>query len=416
MRNTCIPLILVLLLASCSPVQATPPSVHPTGVNGGITSTSTPSNPLGDPGSSTPCTVLHQPGTPEAALGAEFTDRSHVSGPADAPVTIIAFSDYQCVQCALLAASLKQVRLTHPTDVRLIYLHAPQADRDKDYLAIQAVEAADLQGKFWEMHDLLFETLNEWSGVAPADFKAWVTAKAASLGMDSSRFQTDFEGALVTGRLQQAIKFTADAKLDSPPRLFVNSTTPYTSLADFPSLDMVVRMKALADRQFSACPTVSLNPQKQYLVTMHTSKGDVSLQLFPEKAPLAVNNFLFLIHSGWYDGITFYRVLLDQRVMSGDPSETGFGNPGYLFATEISPGLRFDQPGMLAMDNDGPGTNGSRFFVTLAAAPQLNGQYTIIGQVLSGMEILSSLTPRNPLPGMYLSPGDELINVSVVER
>jgi cyclophilin family peptidyl-prolyl cis-trans isomerase len=68
------------------------------------------------------------------------------------------------------------------------------------------------------------------------------------------------------------------------------------------------------------------------------------------------------------------------------------------------------------MDNDGPGTNGSRFFITLAAAPQLNGQYTIIGQVLSGMEVLSSLTPRNSLPGVYLPPGDELITVTVVER
>jgi peptidyl-prolyl cis-trans isomerase B (cyclophilin B) len=416
MRKICIPVILVLLLASCSPAQVTLPSGHPTGANDGITGTSSPSNPLGNPGSSTPCTVLHQPVTPEAALGAEFADRGHVSGPADAPVTIIAFSDYQCVPCAYLAASLKQIRLTHPTDVRLIYLHAPQVDRDKDYQAIQAVEAADLQGKFWEMHDLLFETLDEWSGIAPADFKDWVTANAVSLGMDSSRFQADFGGALVAGRLQQAIQFTADAELDSPPRLFVNSTTPYTSLADFASLDMVVRMKALADRQFSACPTVAMDPQKQYLVTMHTSKGDVSLQLFPEKAPLAVNNFLFLIGSGWYDGITFYRVLLDQRVLSGDPSETGFGNPGYLFDTEIAPGLRFDQPGILAMDNDGPGTNGSRFFITLAAAPQLNGQYTIIGQVLSGMEVLSSLTPRNSLPGVYLPPGDELITVTVVER
>lgn len=416
MGKTCIPLVLVLLLASCSPAQVTLPSDHPTGANGGVTSTSTPFNPLGDPGSSTPCTVLHQPVTPEAALGAEFSDRGHVSGPADAPVTIIAFNDYQCLQCAFLAASLKQIRLTHPTDVRLIYLHAPQADRDKDYLAIQAVEAADLQGKFWEFHDLLFETQNEWSGVAPADFKTWATAKAASLGLDSSRFQADFDGETVASRLQQAIQFTADAKLDSPPRLFVNSTTPYTSLADFASLDMVVRMKALAGRQFSACPTVALNPQKQYIVTMHTSKGDVSLQLFPEKVPLAVNNFLFLIRSGWYDGITFYRVVIDQRVLSGDPSETGFGNPGYLFDTEIAPGLRFDQPGMLAMDNDGPGTNGSRFFITLAAAPQLNGQYTIFGQVLSGLEVLSSLTPRNPLPGVYLPPGDELINVTVVEH
>jgi len=416
MGKTCILPILSLLLASCSPTPVTITSGNPADASGRSTSTIIPTNLLGVPGSSTPCTVIHQPVTPEAALGAEFAGRGHISGPADAPVTIIAFSDYQCLQCAFLASSLKQIRLTHLLDVRLIYLHSPQENRDKDYLAIQAVEAADLQNKFWEMHDLLFEKQTEWSAVAPEAFKAWATAQAVSLGMDSSRFQADFEGSVVGDRLQQAIQFTADAQLNSPPRLFVNSATPYTSLADFASLDMVVRMKALAVRQFSSCPTVDINSLSQYLINMHTSKGDVSLQLFPEIAPLAVNNFLFLIRNGWFKGITFYRVLTDQRVMSGDPSETGFGNPGYLFETEIAPGLRFDQPGMLAMDNDGPGTNGSRFFITLAAAPQLDGQYTIFGQVLSGLDVLASLSPRNPMPGVYLPPGDGLIDVTIVER
>jgi cyclophilin family peptidyl-prolyl cis-trans isomerase len=92
------------------------------------------------------------------------------------------------------------------------------------------------------------------------------------------------------------------------------------------------------------------------------------------------------------------------------------GNPGYLFETEIAAGLSFNKPGMLAMDNDGPGTNGSRFFITLESNPQLDGQYTIFGQVLSGLDILSALTPRNPQPGIYLPPGDELISVRIDER
>jgi peptidyl-prolyl cis-trans isomerase A (cyclophilin A) len=102
--------------------------------------------------------------------------------------------------------------------------------------------------------------------------------------------------------------------------------------------------------------------------------------------------------------------------MTGDPSETGLGNPGYLFRTEMAAGLRFDQPGMVAMDNDGADTNGSRFFITLASNPQWNGQYTIIGQVLSGLDILSALTSRNPQPGIVLPPGDELIRVTIEER
>jgi cyclophilin family peptidyl-prolyl cis-trans isomerase/protein-disulfide isomerase len=394
------------ILVSCSPAPA---ATNPV-------SLATPTLELSVTPASHPCTLLHFPVTPEAALGAAFEGRGHISGPADAPVTIIAFSDYQCLQCAFLAASLRQIRLTHPNDVRIIYLHAPQTDRDKDNLAIQAVEAADLQGKFWEMHDLLFEKQAEWSALAPADFEAWATVQATGLGMDAARFRSDFEGPVVADRLRQAIQFTASAQSFSPPLLFVNSASPYTAFADFASLDTVVRMDALAARQFSACPPGSIDPLKQYLVTLHTAKGDVMLQLYPEKAPQAVNNFVFLTRNGWYDGITFYRVLPGNRVMTGDPSETGLGNPGYLFETEIATGLQFNQPGMVAFDNDGPDTNGSRFFITLAPEPQMDGQYTIFGQVLSGLDVLSALTARDPQPGIVLPPGDELISVTVEER
>jgi cyclophilin family peptidyl-prolyl cis-trans isomerase len=360
--------------------------------------------------------LLHYPVTPEAALGAQFENRGHVFGLPGAPVTIIAFSDYQCLQCAFLAASLRRIRLTHTNDVRIIYLHAPQTVRDKDDLTIKAVEAADLQGKFWEMHDLLFEKQAEWFALAPSDFETWATSQVGSLGMDAARFRSDFEGPVVADRLNQAIQFTAGVLPFAPPLLFVNSASPYTSLADFASLDTVVRLDALAARQLSACPPRSIDPLKQYIVTLHTVKGDVVLQLYPEKAPQAVNNFVFLASNGWYDGITFYRVLLGNRVMSGDPSETGLGNPGYLFATEISASLHFNKPGVLALDNDGPDTNGSRFFITLAPAPKLDGQYTIIGQVLSGLDILSALASRDPQPGLYLPPGDELISVTIEER
>jgi len=394
------------ILVSCSPAPATAIPLSLASPTQGPTATP----------AIVACRLLHFPVTPVAALGAAFESRGHLSGPADAPVIIIAFSDYQCLQCAFLAASLRQIRLAHPNDVRLIYLHAPQTDRDKDKLAIQAVEAADLQGKFWQMHDLLFEKQVEWSALAPAAFESWAAAQADGLGLEAVRFRSDLEGPQVAERLQQAIKFSTGVQPFTPPLLFVNSASPYTALADFASLDTVVRMYALAGRQFSACPTTHVDPLKQYIVSLHTAKGDVVLQLFAEKAPQAVNNFVFLARNGWYDGITFYRVLPGERVMTGDPSGTGLGNPGYLFETEITAGLRFDQPGMLAMDNNGPGTNGSRFFITLGSNAQWNGQYTIFGQVLSGLDILSALTPRDPHPGIVLPPGDELISVSIEER
>ena len=363
-----------------------------------------------------PCTLLHTPAASMATPGIPFEGHGHASGPADAPVTIIVFSDYQCTQCAILAASLKQVRLIHSKDVHLIYLHAPLAVNDKDNLAIQAVEAADLQGKFWEMHDLLFAKQAEWFTLRPADFESWTAQQAVNLGLDPIRFRSDFNGPQVAERLQQAVQFASTVKSFSPPVLFVNSTSAYTGLADFASLDTVIRMDALTMHEFSACPTQDVDPLKQYIATLHTAKGDIVLQLYPEKAPLAVSNFISLANNGWYDNNTFYRVFTGQWAMSGDPSGTGYGNPGYLFKTEISAGLNFDQAGMVAMDNDGPDTNGSRFFINLGPVPQMDGQYTIFGKVLSGLDVLSALTTRNPQPGVYLPPGDELISVTIEIR
>jgi cyclophilin family peptidyl-prolyl cis-trans isomerase/protein-disulfide isomerase len=397
---------LTILLASALLISCSHPTAAPLSASATPAGTSTPAYMS--------CTILHIPATPPA-LGADFGDRGHISGPTDAPVTIVVFSDYQCPACAFLAASLKQIRLVHTEDVRLIYINTPLSSRDKDALSTQAVEAAAMQGKFWEMHDLLFEKLAEWSSLSPEAFVAWVSQQAASLGLDQKKFQVDFQGKEVADHLHKVVQSSTDPSI-SPPILFVNSTTRYAGLADAASLDSVIRMEALSPRQFSTCPSWIINPLKQYLVTLHTIKGDVVIQLFPDKAPMAVDNFVSLARAGWYDGITFYKMIPEFLVMSGDPSETGMGNPGYLFKTETSTGLRFDKPGLVAMDNSGRDTNGSRFLITLAPAPQLNDQFTIFGKVLSGLEVLSSLSPRDPRPGIFLPPGDKLLQVNVEER
>ena len=397
-----------LILGSCAPASQNGAAALPSA------SASASTLPATSPPAAMTCTLLHVPTTPEA-LPAELGDRAHATGPADAPVTIVVFSDYQCPYCALLAAVLKQIRLTHPEDVRLVFVNTPLSSRDKDALATQVVEAADLQGKYWEMHDLLFDKQADWSALAPSAFQAWAMQQVAGLGMDPAKFQTDFNGTTVADRVQKAVQSTA-AQPIVPPILFVNSASRYTGLSDFASLDTVIRMDALTTHQFSACPTQDVDPLKQYIATLHTAKGDIVLQLYPEKAPLAVSNFISLANNGWYDNNTFYRVLTGQWAMSGDPSGTGYGNPGYLFKTEISAGLNFDQAGMVAMDNDGPDTNGSRFFINLGPVPQMDGQYTIFGKVLSGLDVLSALTTRNPQPGVYLPPGDELISVTIEIR
>jgi cyclophilin family peptidyl-prolyl cis-trans isomerase len=140
------------------------------------------------------------------------------------------------------------------------------------------------------------------------------------------------------------------------------------------------------------------------------------LQLFADKTPLAVNSFVFLAQKGWFDDITFHRVLPGFVAQTGDPSGTGQGNPGYMFNNESHPTLKFDQAGMVGMANSGPDTNGSQFFVTYGPAPHLDGSYTIFGKVLSGMDVVEQLTPRDPQPGLSLPPGDKLITVTIEEK
>jgi len=363
-----------------------------------------------------PCIIVSGGSGSAAALKATITQNDHTRGPADAAVTILVYSDYQCPMCALVAASLEQIRQARPDEIRLVFRHLPlTGEHDKAGLAIQAAEAAGMQGRFWEMHDLLYAQQAEWSGLAPEAFPAWAEEQAAALGMDAAQFHSDFQGEAVKVIVQQAVQFAAGASRPALPLLFINSPTPYTGPVDFAGLYQVLRLTALVERQFSSCPQMKIDPLRQYLATLHTVKGDIVVQLYTEKTPLAVNNFIYLASSKWYDGVTFYRVT-SSVTQTGDPSDTGLGNPGYLFAVELAANLKFDRPGVVALANDGPGTNGGRFFITLTATPQLDGQYTIIGQVLSGLDVLGALAARDPIPGQALPPGDLLLKVTIEEK
>lgn len=359
-----------------------------------------------------PCTVFHVPSTPEV-LAAEFESRAHVTGSETAPVTIVSFSAYDCPACAYQAAILKQIRLLHADELRFIFLPILRTGSEMDLQAVRLVEAAALQEGFWEMHDLLFASYLEWAELDAQAFEQWAIQRAGEIGLDSARLGADLAGAEVQQRLTQALAVSAGMQSYPLPLLYINSNSPYEGLADLASLDAVIRLESLTARMFSRCPDWVIDPTRQYIAILETSRGQVVIQLFPDKAPLAVNNFVFLAQQGWFDDLTWHRVLSGSLAASGDPSGTGYGNPGYYFEVEMPPGLSFDRPGMLAMDNRGIGTNGSQFFISLAPNSQLNGGYTILGQVLDGMDVLAALAPRLPQPGIYLPPGDDLIRVSI---
>lgn len=152
---------------------------------------------------------------------------------------------------------------------------------------------------------------------------------------------------------------------------------------------------APADRNdyFSEAPPMLIDTAKSYeaIITV-AGKGEMRFTLFDDETPLTVNNFIFLANQGFYDGLTFHRVMADFMAQGGDPTGAGSGGPGYQFADETDTGRSFDRRGLLAMANAGPNTNGSQFFITFAETPWLDGAHTIFGELTEGDDVLSSLT------------------------
>ena len=136
--------------------------------------------------------------------------------------------------------------------------------------------------------------------------------------------------------------------------------------------------------------------------TIKTDKGDIVLELYPKEAPLTVMNFVNLAQRGFYDGLTFHRVIYPFMIQGGDPTGTGRGGPGYKFEDEFSPKRRHDSAGTLSMANAGPGTNGSQFFITHKPTPHLDDHHTVFGKVLSGQEVVDKI-----------KKGDKMLSVTI---
>lgn len=149
-------------------------------------------------------------------------------------------------------------------------------------------------------------------------------------------------------------------------------------------------------KHWSAPPPMTIDPAKSYQAVWTLKKGGrFTTKLHAKEAPIAVNSFVFLARQGFYDGLSFHRVIDGFMAQGGDPTGTGMGGPGYAFKNESST-LRFDHAGVLAMANAGRDTNGSQFFITFDAAPHLDGGFTIFGQVTEGMEVVNGITRRDP--------------------
>ena len=160
-------------------------------------------------------------------------------------------------------------------------------------------------------------------------------------------------------------------------------------------------------------PSGALDTSKSYRARFKTEKGDIVVELYADRAPLTVENFVNLARAGFYDGTTFHRVIRGFMAQGGDPTGTGTGGPGYQFGDEFHPSLRHDGAGVLSMANAGAGTNRSQFFITHGPTPHLDDRHSVFGRVTEGMDVVQALRERDPQ--FDKNPGDRIDTIEITE-
>ena len=397
-----------MLAASCGPSPSTPAAPPtqwtPIALNPVVTS-GTPRSP----------TVAAPAGTilPTLAPIAPITEADWTRGPAEAPITLLVYSDYQCATCAELADVLSRLLALHPNAIRMVFRPFPLLTLyDKTSLATQAAASADAQGDYWTMHDLLYTRRAEWVGLTPDEFTAWLPTAARAAGLDAVRLADDLQTRRYEPYVAEAYNRSVAEGIPGAPFLFFNR-----DLLRLPptleNLEANVRLTLLAEKQFAAYPPMTLKPGVDYAARLRMNIGEVTLDLYEDTAPQAVNSFVFLAENGWFDGAPFYRVVRGQYVEAGDPSGTGFGTPGYAYALETTPARTFDRPGVVGVASDDPSAFGSRFFISLAALPLFDPARTVLGQVTSGLDRLDALAAREPLTDLLLDPEAVILDVII---
>jgi cyclophilin family peptidyl-prolyl cis-trans isomerase/protein-disulfide isomerase len=408
--------ILALIAGACSSTAEAPPT--PTQTN--LPADQPPSDLLSDPAQTGPtCVPNPPPPVPSETDLENFSPREGdwVKGPDDARITVVEYADFQCPYCSVASSSIKTLLEKYPDDVRIIYRHFPLASiHDKAILATQGSEAAGLQGEdyFWMMHDLLYETQSVWSSMSIGDFSSWLIEAAGQLGMNQALFEKDLFSEEIVSFSE--VTWTDGQALGIPGTPYIKINALYEPATDLQTLSSYVELIKLEERQFTECPPFNIDLDASYQAIIETEKGSFVIELLPKSAPMAVNSFVFLVENGWFNEITFHRVLQGFVAQTGDPTGTGYGGPGYRFSIETNSEQVFDRAGLVAMANSGPESNGSQFFITYGAAPNLNGGYTIFGEVIDGMDVVESITPRDIESGVDLPPGDFIISITIEKQ
>lgn len=270
------------------------------------------------------------------------------------------------------------------------------------------------------MYDLLFQRYEEWVERPPDEMPTILAGYAEELGLDVDQFSQDLENHTYRDKVTAQYEDAVSMRLQSTPTLIVNgrlfpSQMWGSTLAElYRNLDLWIRLAALEPSLYDSPPPQVTDPDGQYFATIRTGKGDIVLELYSDEAPVNVNSLVFLAQEGWYDGVSFHRVIPGFVAQTGDPSGTGAGGPGYECDDEIA-SLGFGEAGVVGIATSGPNRGSGQFFITLAPQPDLDGRYTVVGRVTEGMDVVENLTPHDPADPAA-PPGDLIETILIEER
>ncbi len=383
-------LLLTLLLSACGGTSTPEPSPTPTATPQPTAAppTTEAQTPAAEPTAVEPATCQVYPLT-VPVRPVDATDFVKGENPEAATITIIEYADFQCPACSSMSPVMAQFLKGHP-EVRLAYRHFPLSFHANAQVAAEAAEAAGAQGKFWEMHDTLYERVAEWSALSGEEARTKMAELAEELGLDVTRFSNELKAGAHAEKVNRHLLEAEQLGLPGTPSyIFDGLVYPadqmgisYQGLEAF--LPIAARLLALQPRQYLELPPLVLDTTKRYEVTVKTSKGDVVFDLDTTGAPTQVNSFLFLAQEGWYDGTEFFFVMDNFAAVTGDPSNTGSGSPGYYCIGE-NVGT-FSEAGLVGLV-----PNGQFFFSLGADATRLDGSYPVIGRITKGLDVLDKL-------------------------
>ncbi len=305
---------------------------------------------------------------------------------------------------------LEQLLKEFPNDVRAVFRHFPLPSHPNSLLATQAAEAAGMQGKFYELSDLILSQQATWSPMDAVAFETWLVSQAEPLGLNKDQFQADMKSAAVVQKALDYQKQATDAGVSYTPFIMVNGRI--WEGIDLPNMRILIKLLREEKNLFKECPTTILEAGKQYTATIETEVGNIVLKLQTDKVPLSTNAFVWLVQQGWYDNTSFFNVIRGdptqvEVALTGDRTETGYGTAGFNISPEIVPDLKFDKAGKIGF------VNGSQLFITYGALANMDGRYTVLGEVVEGMDVVQKLavTPMDAEGNM--APGTKIIKVTI---